>query len=84
MPIYQYLCDNGHKFEVLQKMSDSPLEKCQLCAARAQRQISLFNNPHRAGVYLFSRDHGNKDILHDPTFSSREREKIISEIAQHQ
>ncbi len=78
MPIYQYRCDNGHEFEVLQRMSDPPPEKCQSCPAEVHRRISRFHNPQGAGIYLFDREQGNKDILHDPTFSGRERREIIS------
>ncbi len=81
MPIYQYRCDNGHEFEALQKIKDAPLEQCELCSAKAYRRISLFHHPQGAGVYIFDRAHGNADILHDPTFSDRERAQVISDIA---
>ena len=28
MPIYEYRCDNGHTFEVTQRMVDDPLTSC--------------------------------------------------------
>lgn len=28
MPTYEYQCSNGHIFEVIQKISDLPLEVC--------------------------------------------------------
>src|SRR3954454_19278649 len=31
MPIYEYRCEKGHTFEVLQRMSDEPVEKCEVC-----------------------------------------------------
>ena len=82
MPIYQYRCENGHEFEALQKMSDPPLEQCQFCLAKAHRQISLFNYPQGTGIYLFDRQYGDKDVLHDPTFSNRERRRIISDLTK--
>ena len=86
MPIYEYQCENGHTFEVFQKMSAPPLESCVTCSGKAWRKISLCNQPKRAGVYLFDKRLGGRDILHDATFSNREREGIISEIRgiQHQ
>jgi len=39
MPIYEYKCDNGHVFDVIQKMSDEPLNECQECGAPAQRVL---------------------------------------------
>jgi len=32
MPLYEYECDScGHRFEVIQKFSDSPLAECPKC-----------------------------------------------------
>ena len=39
MPIYEYKCDNGHVFDVIQKMSDEPLGECQECGAPARRVL---------------------------------------------
>jgi putative FmdB family regulatory protein len=39
MPIYEYKCDNGHVFDVIQKMSDEPLSECQDCGAPAARVL---------------------------------------------
>lgn len=40
MPTYEYECTNGHTFEVVQRMSDPPLERCKECRAKAKRLIS--------------------------------------------
>ena len=42
MPIYEYTCKAcGNNFEVLQKISDKPVRKCEACGKlKAQRQIS--------------------------------------------
>jgi putative FmdB family regulatory protein len=41
MPIYEYECvDCGEVFEVFQKMSESPLQKCKFCKGRVNRLIS--------------------------------------------
>jgi putative FmdB family regulatory protein len=40
MPIYEYKCDNGHVFEVIQKMSDEPLRECEVCGAPASRVLT--------------------------------------------
>ena len=37
MPIYEYRCDNGHQFEVMQKMTDDPVLSCARCDAPVQR-----------------------------------------------
>ena len=34
MPLYEYECDAcGHRFEVIQKFSDPPIEKCSACGS---------------------------------------------------
>ncbi|MBM4184766.1 MAG: zinc ribbon domain-containing protein [Gemmatimonadetes bacterium] len=40
MPTYDYECPKGHRFEVVQRMTDKPVASCPRCKARARRQIS--------------------------------------------
>lgn len=40
MPIYEYGCEAGHRFEVTQKVSDAPLTTCQVCALPVSKLIS--------------------------------------------
>ena len=42
MPIYEYYCDGcGHEFEVMQKITDKPIRKCEKCGKlKAKRSIS--------------------------------------------
>ncbi|GBC78305.1 hypothetical protein HRbin08_01792 [bacterium HR08] len=41
MPIYEYVCEKcGAHLEVLQKMTDKPLTRCQSCGGRLERIIS--------------------------------------------
>jgi putative FmdB family regulatory protein len=40
MPTYEYRCDNGHTFEMVQRMNDKPAAKCPECGAKAARVIS--------------------------------------------
>ena len=37
MPIYEYRCTNGHTFEVIQSMSDDPVETCEVCGEPVER-----------------------------------------------
>ena len=37
MPIYEYRCEQGHTFEVLQRMSDDPLSTCTACDSSVRR-----------------------------------------------
>lgn len=42
MPIYEYKCLKGHRFEELQKMGDDPIESCA-CGAPSKRILSSSN-----------------------------------------
>ena len=37
MPLYEYVCDNGHRFELIRKFSDPPLDKCPTCGAPVRK-----------------------------------------------
>ncbi|MGC1164645.1 MAG: FmdB family zinc ribbon protein [Solirubrobacterales bacterium] len=59
MPIYEYKCDNGHVFDVIQKMVDDPLTECQECGAAAVR---VLHSPavHFKGSGFYNTDYGKK------------------------
>jgi len=41
VPLYEYVCDdNGHRFEVIQKYSDPPIEVCPKCGSHVHKAIS--------------------------------------------
>ncbi len=41
MPIYEYRCTKcGHRFEVIQKVNDAHISKCEKCKGKAERLIS--------------------------------------------
>ena len=41
MPIYEYKCLKcSQQFEILQKISDDPLKKCEECGGEVKKQIS--------------------------------------------
>jgi len=66
MPIYEYKCVNGHQFEVLQQTNDEPLQKCKLCEAEVKKIISGFHKRDKfAGLHLFHRATGSRDLLHE-------------------
>jgi putative FmdB family regulatory protein len=41
MPIYEYECGACGRFEVLQKINEPPLSKCETCGRRVHRLVSL-------------------------------------------
>lgn len=59
MPIYEYRCDQGHTFEVMQRMSEDPLQSCSTCDAPVQR---VFNPVavHFKGSGFYTTDYGRK------------------------
>ena len=40
MPVYEYACEAGHRFEVKQKFSDAPITTCQVCSLPVTKLIS--------------------------------------------
>jgi putative FmdB family regulatory protein len=59
MPIYEYKCENGHVFDVIQKMSDDPLRECQECGAPAERVLHPVA-VHFKGSGFYNTDYGKK------------------------
>jgi putative FmdB family regulatory protein len=59
MPIYEYKCTNGHVFDVIQKMSDEALTKCQECGAPAERVLHPVAI-HFKGSGFHNTDYGKK------------------------
>jgi putative FmdB family regulatory protein len=57
MPIYEYRCENDHRFELLQKFSDEPVSVCQVCGAPAQRVLHPVAI-HFKGSGFYSTDYG--------------------------
>jgi putative FmdB family regulatory protein len=41
MPLYEYQCDKcAHRFEVIQKFSDSPIDVCPKCGGPVKKLLS--------------------------------------------
>jgi putative FmdB family regulatory protein len=40
MPLYEYECAKGHRFEVIQKFSDPLVEKCPTCGSPVRKLLS--------------------------------------------
>ncbi len=57
MPIYEYRCTNGHRFEVMQRMADDPIEACEVCGAAAVRVLHPVAI-HFKGSGFYSTDYG--------------------------
>jgi putative FmdB family regulatory protein len=59
VPIYEYRCDNGHTFEVLQRMTEDTLTKCTVCEAPVQRVFHPVA-VHFKGSGFYATDYGKK------------------------
>jgi putative FmdB family regulatory protein len=57
MPIYEYRCENGHLFEVMQKMTDEPVTSCEECGAPVQRVFHPVA-VHFKGSGFYNTDYG--------------------------
>ena len=71
MPIYEYRCENGHLFEVMQKIADPPVTACEDCGApvaRVYHPIAV----HFKGSGFYNTDYGTAK-------RKRENERSASE-----
>src|SRR6266516_5949719 len=59
MPIYEYRCSNGHTFEVMQRIADDPITKCEVCGAPVQRVFHPVA-VHFKGKGFYNTDYGTR------------------------
>jgi len=59
MPIYEYRCGQGHKFEVMQRMSDDPVASCATCDAPVERVFHPVA-VHFKGSGFYNTDYGTR------------------------
>ena len=59
MPTYEYECSKGHSFEVVQRITEEPLQRCRVCRAKAKRLISASNFILKGGGW-YSDGYGSK------------------------
>jgi putative FmdB family regulatory protein len=57
MPIYEYRCENGHLFEVMQKITADPVTTCEECGAPVQRVFHPVA-VHFKGSGFYNTDYG--------------------------
>ena len=59
MPIYEYRCERGHQFEVMQRMTDDPVQSCTRCDAPVQRVFHPVA-VHFKGKGFYNTDYGTR------------------------
>jgi putative FmdB family regulatory protein len=60
VPIYEYRCPNGHRFELFQKMSDAPAESCPTCGEGPVEKLLFPVAVHFKGSGFYATDYGSR------------------------
>jgi len=59
MPIYEYRCENEHRFESFQRMADDAISVCPECGAKCERILSA-PAIHYKGSGFYTTDYARK------------------------
>ena len=72
MPLYEYQCEAcGHRFEVIQKFSDAPIETCPRCNGAVRKLLSSPAIQFKGSGWYIT-DYAKKDSSSAPASSSSE------------
>jgi putative FmdB family regulatory protein len=75
MPLYEYVCDVcGHRFEVIQKFSDPPIDACPKCGGAVQK-VQSAPAFHLKGRGWYITDYAKKDASTAKTEDSASESK---------
>jgi len=77
MPVYEYGCEAGHRFEVKQKFSDAPVTSCQICSLPVTKLISASGISFKGSGWYVT-DYSNK-MKESTTSEKSTSEKSTSE-----
>jgi putative FmdB family regulatory protein len=58
MPIYEYRCPQNHLFEVFQRMTDAPVEVCEVCGQGPVQRVLYPVAVHFKGSGFYTTDYG--------------------------
>ena len=70
MPIYEYRCEQGHTFEVMQRMSDDPVQICETCEAPVARVFHPVA-VHFKGSGFYNTDYGTRKRARENSSSEK-------------
>ena len=59
MPIYEYRCENGHVFDIMQRMSEDSLAECVQCEAPVKKVLHPVGISFK-GSGFYSTDYNKK------------------------
>ena len=77
MPIYEYRCEQGHTFEVMQRMSDDPVQTCETCAAPVARVFHPVA-VHFKGSGFYNTDYGTRKRARETSTSDGSKSESSS------
>ena len=77
MPIYEYRCERGHTFEVMQRMTDDPVSSCATCEAPVQRVFHPVA-VHFKGKGFYNTDYGTRRRNRELERSGKDGDKAES------
>ena len=77
MPIYEYRCEQGHTFEVMQRMSDDPVQTCETCAAPVARVFHPVA-VHFKGSGFYNTDYGTRKRARESSESKKNEKSETS------
>ena len=72
MPVYEYGCEAGHRFEVKQSFSDAPITTCQVCSLPVTKLISASGISFKGSGWYVT-DYSNK--MRNPEAQEKSSEK---------
>ena len=65
MPIYEYRCENGHVFDIMQRLSEDSLTKCVQCDAPVKKVLHPVGISFK-GSGFYSTDYNKKATKPEP------------------
>ena len=81
MPIYEYRCEQGHTFEVMQRMSDDPVEYCETCEAPVARVFHPVA-VHFKGSGFYNTDYGTRKRAREKAEHNSKNTGLFLEVRQ--
>ena len=78
MPLYEYCCEDGHTFEVMQRMSDDPVQSCEVCGLPVQRVFHPVA-VHFKGSGFYNTDYGTRKRARETSESKKSESSSSSE-----
>src|SRR6185503_18917689 len=72
MPVYEYGCEAGHRFEVKQRFSDAPITICQVCSLPVTKLISASGISFKGSGWYVT-DYSNKMKNPEPQEKSSDK-----------